>query len=84
MTRNKKLFSRFGLKIAIYLILIKFDTQKKLNILMNVVPGIDGLDPKLQIRENLVLTLKFFPIFMKFRVHNKLNMVIMNIIFASV
>ena len=51
---------------------------------MNVVPGIDGLDPKLQIRENLVLTLKFFPIFMKFRVHNKLNMVIMNIIFASV
>ena len=51
---------------------------------MNIVPGIDALDPKLQVQENLVLTLKFFPIFMKFRIHNKLNMAIMNIIFASV
>ena len=51
---------------------------------MDIVPGIDGLDPKLQIQENLVLTLKFFPIFMKFHIHNKLNMVIRNIILADV
>ena len=38
------------------------DFQNKLNILINTVLGIDGLDPKLQIQANLKPTLKFFPI----------------------
>ena len=41
---------RFGLKIAIRLILMKFDTQNKLSMLiMNVLIGVDGLDLKLKI-----------------------------------
>ena len=60
------------------------DFQNKLNILINTVLGIDGLDPKLQIQANLKPTPKFFPNFMKFCTHNKSNMVIMNIILASV
>ena len=43
---------RFCLKIAIRLILMKFDTQNKLSMLiMNVLIGIDGLDLKLKIYE---------------------------------
>ena len=43
---------RFGLKIAIRLILMKFDTQNKLSMLiMNVLIGVDGLDLKLKIYE---------------------------------
>ena len=53
-------------------------------VIMNIVLGIDGLDPRLQIRANLVPALKFFPIFMKFDFYNKSNMLIMNIILASV
>ena len=51
---------------------------------MNIVLGIDGLDPKLKIQANLVPTLKFVPIFIKFGNRNKLNMLIMNIILVSV
>ena len=64
---------------------MKFGTQNKLNMLiMNIAFGTDDLDPKLQIRANLVPTLKCAPIFMKFGTQNKLNMLIMNIILASV
>ena len=43
---------RFGLKIVIRLILMKFDTQNKLSMLiMNVLIGVDGLDLKLKIYE---------------------------------
>ena len=59
---------------------MKFGTQNKLNILiMNIVLGIDDLDPKSQIRANLVPILKFAPIFMKFDTHNKSNMFVINI-----
>ena len=51
---------------------------------MNVLVGIDDLDAKLPIRANLVPTRRFAPIFMKFGAHNKSNMLIMNIILASV
>ena len=38
---------RFGLKIAMFLILMKFGTQIKSNILiMNILIGIDDFDPK--------------------------------------
>ena len=41
---------RFGLKIAMRMIFMKFDNQNKLDMLiMNVLIGIDGLDPKLKI-----------------------------------
>ena len=53
-------------------------------LIMNIVLGIDDLDTKLQIRANLIPTLKFAPIFMKFGTHNKLNMLIINIIQASI
>ena len=47
-----KNLGRFGLKIAMCLIFIKFGTQNKLNMLIiNILIGIDNLDPKLQIRE---------------------------------
>ena len=52
-------------------------------LIMNTVFGIDDLDPKLWIRANLVPTLKFAPIFMKFGTHNKSNMLIMNLIHTS-
>ena len=43
---------RFGLKIVIRLILMKFDTQNKLSMqIMNVLIGVDGLDLKLKIYE---------------------------------
>ena len=48
-------------------------------LVMNVDLGIDDLDPKLWIRANLVPTLKFAPMFMKFGTHNKSNMLVMNI-----
>ena len=35
-------------------------------LIMNIVLGIDDFDPKLYIRPNLVQTLKFAPIFIKF------------------
>ena len=35
-------------------------------LIMNIVLGIDELDPKLQIPANLVPKLKYAPIFMKF------------------
>ena len=39
---------RFGLKIAMCLIFMKFENQNKSNILiMNVLIGMDYLDPKL-------------------------------------
>ena len=45
-----KNLGRFGLKIAMYLIFMKFDTEKKSNLLiMNILIEIDDLDPKLQI-----------------------------------
>ena len=54
-------------------IFMKFDTQNKLNMLIiNILIGIDDLDPKLQILvkitklQNLVPQLKCAPIFMKF------------------
>ena len=50
---------------------------------MNIILGIDYLDPKLYIRANLVPTLKFTPTFFKFDTHMKLNMPIMNVILAS-
>ena len=54
-------------------------------LIMNVTFGNDYLEPRLQIRVNLVPTLKFVhPIFMKFGTQNKSNMLIMNIILASV
>ena len=41
---------RLGLKIAMYAIFIKFGTQNKSNmVIMNILIGIDDLDPKLQI-----------------------------------
>ena len=53
-------------------------------LIMNIVLGIDDLDPKLWIRENLVSTLKFALIFMKFGTYNKSNMLMKNIINTSV
>ena len=51
---------------------MKFGTQSKWNMLIrNIVLGIDDLDPKLQARANLVPTVKFASIFMKFGTHNK-------------
>ena len=64
---------------------MKFDTYYKSNMLiMNIVLGIDDLNPKLYIRANLVPTLKCAPISMKFGTHSKSNMLIINIILASV
>ena len=58
---------RFALKIAMCPIFMKFNTQSKQSILiMNKILGIDNLDPKLLIRENLVQKLKCAPIFMRF------------------
>ena len=51
---------------------------------MNIVLGIDDLNPKLYIRANLVPTLKCAPIFKKFGTHNKSNMLVINIILATV
>ena len=46
--------SRFGLKIAMCLIFMKLGTQNKLDmVIINIVIGIDDLDPKLQICEIL-------------------------------
>ena len=60
---------------------MKFCTQNKSNMLiMNIVLETDDLDQKLQIREHLVPTLKFGPIYLKFETHNKSNMLIMNIV----
>ena len=43
---------KFGLKIAMCLTFMKFGTQNKSNMLiMNILTGIDDLDPKLQICE---------------------------------
>ena len=48
-TKIKNL-GRFGLKIAMCPIFMKFGTQNKLNMLIiNISIGIDELDPKLQI-----------------------------------
>ena len=45
-----KNLGRFGLKIAMYPIFMKFGTQNKSNMLIiNIFIGIDDLDPKLQI-----------------------------------
>ena len=45
---------------------MKFGTQNKSNMLIiNILIGIDVLDPKLQILRNLVEKLKCAPIFMK-------------------
>ena len=53
-------------------------------LIMNIVLGIDDLNPKFQIRKNLVPTLKLAPIFMKFGGHTKSNMLIIDIILSSV
>ena len=64
---------------------MKFGTYYKPNmVIVNIVLGIDDLDPKLSIRTYLVPTLKFAPIFMKFGTYNKSKMLIMNIIHVSV
>ena len=65
-------------------IFMKFGTQNKSNLFLNISTGIDDLDPKLQISKNLVPELKCAPIFMKFGTHSKYNMLIVNIIIASV
>ena len=45
-----KCMGRFGLKIAMSLIFMKSGIQNKSNMLiMNILIGIDDLDPKLQI-----------------------------------
>ena len=44
---------------------------------------IDDLKPKLQIWANLVQTLKFAPIFIKFSTYNKANMLSINVILAN-
>ena len=48
-------------------------------LIMNMVLETEDLDPKLQIRANFVLTLKFAPIFLKLGTHSKWNIQIMNI-----
>ena len=53
-------------------------------LIMNIVLGIDDLNPKLQIRATLFAALKIAPIFMKFGTHNKSNMLIMNVILTSI
>ena len=53
-------------------------------LIMNTLTGIDNLDPKIINLWNLVIKLKCAPIFMKFDTHNKTNILIMNIILASV
>ena len=53
-------------------------------LIMNIVLEIDDPEPNLYIRINLVPTLKFTPIFIKFSTHNKSNMLIMNIKLAIV
>ena len=53
-------------------------------VIRNTVLEIDDLDTKLWIWANLVPTLKFAWIFMKFDTHNKSNILIMNIILPSV
>ena len=45
---------------------------------MNMVLGIDNFDQQLKIRANVVPTLKFASIFMKFSSRYKLNMLIIN------
>ena len=52
--------------------------------IINTVLGIDGLNPILKIRTNLILTLKFVSIFVKIGTHDKLIMLIMNTILPSV
>ena len=48
----KLYLDRFGFKIAMCLIFMKFATQNKLNMLvMNILIGIDYLDRKLEICE---------------------------------
>ena len=46
-------------------------------LIMNIVLRIDYLDPRLNIRANLVPTLKFVSTFMKFGTQNKSNMLTM-------
>ena len=53
-------------------------------LIMNTLTGIDNLDPKIINLWNLVTKLKCTPIFMKFDTYNKSNILIMNIILASV
>ena len=45
--------------------------------------GLDDLDPNIWIQANVVPTLKFATIFMKFGTHNKWNVLIINIIHTS-
>ena len=52
-------------------------------LILNMVLETDDLDLKLKIRANLVPTLKFVPIFMKFGIHNKWNMLTVNAILAT-
>ena len=66
-------------------IFMKFGTQNRSNLLiMNILIWVDDLDSNLQIRANLVPTLKFVPIFMKFGTHSKSNKLIMNIMLTRV
>ena len=53
-------------------------------LILHMIVETDDLDPKLEILANLVSTLKFAPIFVKFGTHNKWNMLIMNITLSSV
>ena len=53
-------------------------------LIMNIVLGIDYPDPRLWILTNLFTTPKFVPSFVKFGTLNKSDMLIMNIILASV
>ena len=47
-------------------IVMKIGTERKWNMLIiNIVLGIDAIDPKLQIRENLVPKSRYALIFMK-------------------
>ena len=84
LTRNQK-FAKFGPKTEMYSNFyeiwhleseqIKHGGYKYNQYLLRI----DYLDPRLQIQANLFPTLKFAPIFMKFRTQNKSNMLIMNI-----
>ena len=69
---------RFGLKIAMFLILMKFGTQIKSNILiMNILIGIDDFDPKFA---KFGLRTEMCSNFYEIGTWSKSNMLIMNIV----
>ena len=64
---------------------IKFGIQSRSSwLIINVIFEIADLDSKLNTWADLALKIAMCLIFKKFGTHNKLNMLIMNIILASV